>query len=186
MARSIVCADALACNQVDGGRGIDLAMVASLIMRTMTLPLPEPAMTSLRPLALAALFCITPLAALAEMPRTAAPAGAQVYFIEPADGATVGQTFTVKFGLKGMGVAPAGVDMPATGHHHLLVDGTELPAMDMPLPMTDQVRHFGKGQTETELTLPPGQHSLRLLFADKNHVPFDPPVISEPISITVE
>lgn len=143
-------------------------------------------MTSLRPLALAALFCTTPLAALAEMPRTATPAGAQVYFIEPADGATVGQTFTVKFGLRGMGVAPAGVDMPATGHHHLLVDGTELPAMDMPLPMTDQVRHFGKGQTETEVTLSPGTHTLQLLVGDKNHVPLDPPVISKKIEITVK
>lgn len=143
-------------------------------------------MTALRPFALATLFCISPLAALAEMPRTAAPAGAEVYFIEPADGATVGQTFTVKFGLKGMGVAPAGVDLPATGHHHLLVDGTQLPAMDMPLPTTDQVRHFGKGQTETEVTLPPGKHSLQLLVGDKNHVPLDPPVISKKIEITVK
>lgn len=143
-------------------------------------------MPALRPLALATLFCITPLAALAEMPRSPAPAGAAVYFIEPADGATVGQTFTVKFGLRGMGVAPAGVDLPATGHHHLLVDNAEPPAMNLPLPASEQVRHFGKGQTETEITLPPGQHSLQLLVGDKNHVPFDPPVISEKISITVK
>ncbi|MEK1905575.1 MAG: DUF4399 domain-containing protein [Pseudomonas sp.] len=143
-------------------------------------------MTAFRPLALAALFCITPLVALAEMPRTAAPAGAEVYFIEPADGATVSQTFTVKFGLKGMGVAPAGVDMPATGHHHLLIDGSVLPAMDAPLPMTDQLRHFGKGQTETEVTLQPGKHTLQLLVGDKNHVPLDPPVVSKKIEITVK
>ncbi|MEX6501991.1 DUF4399 domain-containing protein [Pseudomonas sp. 25A3E] len=120
------------------------------------------------------------------MPRTPAPEGAQVYFIEPADGASVGQSFTVKFGLKGMGVAPAGTDAPATGHHHLLVDVAELPAMDMPLPATDNIRHFGKGQTETELSLAPGQHSLQLLVGDKNHVPFDPPVMSQKISITVQ
>lgn len=140
----------------------------------------------LRPLGLAALLYTSVCAAAAEMPRTPAPDGAQVYFIEPADGATVGQTFSVKFGLKGMGVAPAGVDFPATGHHHLLVDVSNMPLMDTTLPMSEQVRHFGKGQTETEITLPPGQHSLRLLFADKNHVPFDPPVISAPITITVE
>lgn len=125
-------------------------------------------------------------AASAEVPRTAAPEGAQVYFIEPANQAVVGQTFSVKFGLKGMGVAPAGVDMPATGHHHLLVDGAELPALDQPLPATEQIRHFGKGQTETQLTLPPGSHSLQLLLGDKNHVPLNPPLLSEKISITVK
>jgi hypothetical protein len=124
--------------------------------------------------------------AWAEMPRTSAPADAAVYFIEPADGATVGQTFTVKFGLKGMGVAPAGVDVPQTGHHHLLIDLKQPPAMDQPLPMNDNVRHFGKGQTETELTLAPGKHTLQLLVGDKNHVPLDPPVISKTISVTVK
>ena len=97
----------------------------------------------------------------ADLPRTKAPEGAKVYFITPADGATVDKTFTVKFGLKGMGVAPAGVDMPDTGHHHLLVDLKEQPAMNLPLPMTDNIRHFGKGQTETEITLPPGKHTLQ-------------------------
>ncbi|CAD5106367.1 DUF4399 domain-containing protein [Zestomonas carbonaria] len=122
----------------------------------------------------------------AEVPRTPSPEGAQVYFIEPADGAVVSQTFTVKFGLKGMGVAPAGVDVPETGHHHLLVDVQELPAMNMPLPTTDAVRHFGKGQTETQVTLAPGKHTLQLLVGDKNHVPLDPPVISEKITVTVK
>ena len=122
----------------------------------------------------------------AQTPRSAAPAGAQLYFIEPSDGATVGQTFTVKFGLAGMGVAPAGVDLPETGHHHLLVDVEQLPAMDQPLPTSDQVRHFGKGQTETRISLPAGRHSLQLLLGDKNHVPLDSPVISEKISVTVE
>ncbi|MBU0808657.1 MAG: DUF4399 domain-containing protein [Gammaproteobacteria bacterium] len=124
--------------------------------------------------------------AWAEMPRSAAPEDAAVYFIEPADGATVDQTFTVKFGLKGMGVAPAGVDVPHTGHHHLLVDLKQAPALDQPLPMTDNVRHFGKGQTETELTLAPGKHTLQLLVGDKNHVPLNPSVMSETISVTVK
>ncbi|WP_027896542.1 DUF4399 domain-containing protein [Zestomonas thermotolerans] len=122
----------------------------------------------------------------AEVPRASAPAGAQVYFIEPADGAEVDQTFTVKFGLKGMGVAPAGVDVPDTGHHHLLIDVDQMPALDQPLPTSDAVRHFGKGQTETEVTLTPGKHTLQLVVGDKNHVPFDPPVVSEKITVTVK
>jgi hypothetical protein len=122
----------------------------------------------------------------ADSARTPAPAQAQVYFIEPLDGAVVGQTFSVKFGLKGMGVAPAGVDVPDTGHHHLLVDATTLPVMDQPLPVSEQVRHFGKGQTETQLTLAPGPHSLQLLVGDKNHVPLDPPVLSQKITVTVK
>ncbi|MCY1428632.1 hypothetical protein D9M71_445220 [compost metagenome] len=137
-------------------------------------------------LSLGALLLGAATATLAAIPRTSAPEGAQVYFIEPADGATVGQTFTVKFGLKGMGVAPAGVDAPATGHHHLLIDQDEQPAMNLPLPMTDGIRHFGKGQTETQLTLPPGKHSLQLLVGDKNHVPLDAPVISKEITVTVQ
>lgn len=138
------------------------------------------------PLGLAVLLSAFSAAALADMPRTPAPEGAKVYFIEPANGATVDKTFTVKFGLKGMGVAPAGVDAPATGHHHLLIDLDQEPAMNMPLPMTDNLKHFGKGQTETEVTLPPGKHTLQLLVGDKNHVPLDPPVISEKITVTVK
>jgi len=124
--------------------------------------------------------------ALAETPRTPAPQGASVYFIEPADGASVTGTINVRFGLKGMGVAPAGTDVPDTGHHHLLVDVVELPGLDAPLPATDNIRHFGKGQTETELSLPPGQHTLQLLLGDQNHIPHQPPVLSEKITITVK
>lgn len=130
--------------------------------------------------------CALAAPAMADTPRTPAPKGAKVYFIAPQDGATVDKTFTVKFGLKGMGVAPAGSEAPATGHHHLLVDVAELPALDKPLPASDNVRHFGKGQTETEVTLPPGKHTLQLLVGDKNHVPFDPPVISEKITVNVK
>jgi hypothetical protein len=109
-----------------------------------------------------------------------------VYFIEPADGASVAGPVTVRFGLKGMGVAPAGTDAPDTGHHHLLVDVAELPGLDAPLPATDNIRHFGKGQTETEISLPAGKHTLQLLLGDQNHVPHQPPVLSEKITITVK
>ncbi|MFC5694961.1 DUF4399 domain-containing protein [Pseudomonas sp. GCM10022186] len=143
-------------------------------------------MRTLSLLSLGALLFGAATATLAAIPRTPAPEGAQVYFIEPADGATVGHTSTIKFGLKGMGVAPAGVDMPATGHHHLLINLDQQPAMDRPLPMTDSIRHFGKGQTETEVTLPPGKYTLQLLVGDKNHVPLDPPVVSDQITITVK
>ena len=111
--------------------------------------------------------------------------GAKVYFIEPQDGATVSQTFTVKFGLSGMGVAPAGVDRKHTGHHHVLINMDELPEMGQPLPATENIIHFGGGQTEAELTLPPGKHTLQLLLGNHIHVPHDQPVISDKISITV-
>ncbi|HEX7036775.1 MAG TPA: DUF4399 domain-containing protein [Pseudomonadales bacterium] len=123
--------------------------------------------------------------ASAETPRSPSPAGAAAYFIAPQDGDVVPPTFTVKFGLRGMGVAPAGVDQPHTGHHHLLIDLDEEPALDQPLPTTEQVRHFGAGQTETELTLPPGRHTLQLMLGNYLHVPHDPPVRSEVITITV-
>lgn len=111
---------------------------------------------------------------------------ARVYFISPANGESVQSPVTVRFGLSGMGVAPAGVDKPGTGHHHLLIDVDGLPAMDQPIPNDGQHRHFGAGQTETELELPPGEHTLRLIFADHNHVPHDPPVVSDPIRIKVK
>jgi hypothetical protein len=118
--------------------------------------------------------------------RTPSVAGANVYFISPKAGETVGATFTVRFGLKGMGVAPAGINLDKTGHHHLLVDAAALPAMDAPIPADDTHRHFGGGQTEVDLTLKPGQHTLQLLLADYLHVPHDPPVMSESITITVK
>jgi len=120
------------------------------------------------------------------LPRTDAPEGAKLYFIEPQNGAQVEQTFTVKFGLAGMGVAPAGVDFPATGHHHLLIDTEKLPDMTQPIAFTEESLHFGGGQTEAQITLKPGKHSLQLLLGDKNHIPFNPPVISERIEVTVK
>lgn len=115
-----------------------------------------------------------------------APEGAQVYFIGLEDGAKVPQTFTVKFGLSGMGVAPAGVNVDNTGHHHLLIDLEELPDLTKPLPANDNVRHFGKGQTETTITLAPGKHTLQLLLGNYVHVPHDEPVMSEKITVIVE
>jgi hypothetical protein len=115
-----------------------------------------------------------------------APPGASVYFISPADGATVPKKFTVKFGLKGMSIAPAGTDEPNSGHHHLVIDLATLPDMTRPLPSNEHIMHFGKGQTETELTLPPGKHTLQLVFANYQHIPHSPPIVSKPITITVE
>ncbi|WP_114238397.1 DUF4399 domain-containing protein [Dyella sp. C9] len=120
------------------------------------------------------------------LPVTKAPAGAEVYIISPQDGATVGQDVTVQFGLKGMGVAPAGVKKEGTGHHHLLVDVTDLPAAGQPIPKDEHHLHFGNGQTETTLKLAPGKHTLQLELADENHIPFDPPIVSKKITVTVK
>lgn len=117
---------------------------------------------------------------------TPAPEGASVYFIEPTDGATVKNPVTVRFGLHGMGVAPAGVERPETGHHHLLIDLDALPPLDQPIPADAQHRHFGGGQTETTLELPPGRHTLQLLLGDAQHIQHQRPVASERITITVE
>jgi Domain of unknown function (DUF4399) len=118
--------------------------------------------------------------------RIAAPAGAEVYFIAPQNGAKLHSPVTIKFGLKGMGIAPAGIKFDNTGHHHLLIDTdvSEL-KLDAPMPATDKIVHFGKGQTETTLTLTPGKHTLQLVFADYLHQSFDPPLTSKKITITV-
>lgn len=113
------------------------------------------------------------------------PSKVRLYFISPQDGETVSSPFTVRFGLSGMGVAPAGVEKENTGHHHLLID-TDLPKMDEPIPSDAKHLHFGGGQTETNLTLPPGQHTLQLLLGNWTHVPFNPPVVSEKITVTVK
>lgn len=135
---------------------------------------------ALRSLTLAAL--LAPLLALA---RTPAPPDAEAYFISPTDGQRLTNPITVRFGLKGIGVAPAGTQKDATGHHHLLID-TDLPPLDQPVPTDDHHKHFGAGQTETVITLPPGTHTLQLLLGDFAHMPHDPPVMSPRITITVE
>lgn len=122
------------------------------------------------------------------MPKTKSPEGAKAYIISPKNGATVTSPFTVEFGLKGMGVAPAGVTNANTGHHHLLIDVDKMPDLNAPLPTNDpdHIKHFGGGQTETELTLPAGKHTLQLIEGDAIHMPHDKPVTSEKITITVK
>ena len=137
-------------------------------------------------LALTGLVGIVMAADAPALPTAKAPSDAAVYIISPSDGASVGQQFTVRFGLKGMGVAPAGVAKEHTGHHHLLVDVKELPTASQPIPKDDNHLHFGGGQTETTLKLKPGTHTLQLELGDENHVPFDPPLVSKRITIHVK
>lgn len=118
--------------------------------------------------------------------RTSAPADAEVTLLSPKDGATVSSPVRVEFGVEGMDIAKAGTDEPNTGHHHLLVDLDKLPSMDAPLPSTENVIHFGGGQTSTNLELEPGEHTLQLLLGDYQHIPHQPPVMSEKLTITVE
>ena len=118
-------------------------------------------------------------------PKMSSPKGAKVYIIYPKDGKTVKKKFPVKFGVKKMGVAPAGIKFPNTGHHHLIIDGAKYD-MKLPLPMSDTIKHFGAGQTETLLELKPGKHTLKLVFADHLHRIHEPAVISDEITITVK
>jgi len=113
------------------------------------------------------------------------PEGAKVYIISPANGASLSSPVKVQFGLSGMGVAPAGIDKVNTGHHHLLID-TGLPSMDNPIPSDSLHKHFGGGQTEVMLELKPGKHTLQLLLGDNGHIPHNPPVVSEKITIMVK
>lgn len=126
--------------------------------------------------------------AVAHAGETPSPPGAQVYIIGLADGAAVASPFTVRFGLSGMGVAPAGVDKPNTGHHHLIVnaDAPSGEDLDYSIPADENYIHFGGGQTETTLDLPAGRHTLQLMLGDMNHIPHNPPVKSEKITITVK
>lgn len=119
--------------------------------------------------------------------QTASPANASVYIISPSDGATVTSPIKVQFGLAGMGVAPAGVEKANTGHHHLIIDaklsGDQLKDA---IPADATHVHFGAGQTETTVTLPPGTHTLQLVLGDHNHIPHNPPVMSKVVTITVK
>ncbi len=119
------------------------------------------------------------------LPRTASPAGARVYIVSPANGATVKSPVTIVFGLAGMGIAPAGVQVENTGHHHLLIDTAIPKDTGVPLPNNDNIRHFGKGQTEASIELKPGKHTLQLVLGDHLHIPFNPVVASQQITITV-
>jgi len=117
---------------------------------------------------------------------TPALKGARVYFISPADGEVVTSPVRVRFGLSGMGVAPAGTDRKHTGHHHLLIDLDELPPLHRPLPSDAHHKHFGGGQTEAEIDLTPGKHTLQLLLGDGNHIPHEPALVSKKITIEVK
>jgi hypothetical protein len=116
--------------------------------------------------------------------RHPSPKNAKVYFVFPTNGSYISRTPVIRFGLIGMGVAPAGVEKANTGHHHLLID-TALPPMDQPIPSDFNHLHFGTGQTEAQVTLPLGVHTLQLLLGDENHIPHEPPIYSSPIKVTV-
>ncbi|AGK57407.1 hypothetical protein HYPDE_28638 [Hyphomicrobium denitrificans 1NES1] len=134
----------------------------------------------------AAIFALAfPVVALADGERTPAPAGAKVFIIEPADGATVTSPVTVKFGAEGIEIIPAGTDKANSGHHHLLID-TPVPDLNSTIPKDEHHVHYGKGQTEATVELTPGKHTLQLLLGDKNHVPTDPPVESPVVTVTVQ
>lgn len=116
---------------------------------------------------------------------TPAPADAQVYFLWPKNGTTIkGGKFWARFGLRNMGVAPAGTEKANTGHHHLIID-TDLPDFDLEIPADRNHVHYGKGYSEGRVELPPGRHTLQLLFADHDHIPHNPPLYSEKITIIV-
>ena len=118
--------------------------------------------------------------------RTPAPKDAYLYIGWPNEGEVLpaGRPFRVWFGLRNMGVAPKGVDTPATGHHHLIIDA-DLPPLDQPIPSDRNYLHFGAGQTETMIELPPGKHTLQLIMGDENHIPHDPPIYSKKRTIFV-
>jgi hypothetical protein len=131
---------------------------------------------------LSGLIATCAVAAAQNSPTPSAP-GAEVYFVDIKDGDSVPTKVRIHFGLKNMGVAPAGSDRPNSGHHHLIVD-SDLPPLNQPIPNDPRHLHFGAGQTEAEITLSPGPHTLQLLFGDKDHIPHTPPVMSQRIHVT--
>ena len=135
-------------------------------------------------LAAALLTGLLPVAAYSQ--RTPAPADAFLYIIWPPDGTTVKGAFWCRFGLRNMGVTHAGSNAPNSGHHHLLIDENEPLDPNEPIPQDKTHLHFGAGQTEALVELPPGKHTLQLVRGDAKHYPFNPPVISTKITITVK
>ena len=131
---------------------------------------------------LLSVFFLMPLSAVE---KSSSPDKVMLYIISPQDGDTVSSPVKVIFGLNGMGVAPAGIKMKNTGHHHLLIDLAQLPDINLPIPSDDHHRHFGKGQTEALIELEKGEHTLQLILGDHMHVPHEPPIISKKIRIKV-
>ena len=117
---------------------------------------------------------------------TPAPKGAEVSIVSPEDGATIPQTVVVKFAVENIALAPAGDTTKNTGHHHVLIDVDQLPAAGTPIPKDANHLHFGGAQTQAEITLTPGEHTLQLELGDSNHMPFDPPIVSEKITVNVK
>jgi hypothetical protein len=146
----------------------------------------------MRTLAIAALLfaAATGVAVAADAPADNYwPAGARIYIISPKSGAKVTSPVTIKFGHKGLGIAPAGDKTPNTGHFHLLIDQALPSDLSVPLPATDNILHYGKGQTEVTLDaskLPAGKHTLQLVMGDGSHIPHSPALVSRKITITVE
>ena len=116
---------------------------------------------------------------------TPSPSNASVYFLYPADEESISGKVKVRFGLENFGVAPAGIQIENTGHHHLIIDA-DLPSLNLPIPANDNYVHFGKGQTEVELELSKGTHTLQLLLGDFRHIPHDPPIYSKRIEVYVD
>ena len=110
----------------------------------------------------------------------------RIFFTNLSDGESVTSPVTVRFGIKGMSIVPAGINKPMSGHHHLLINLENLPDMTKPIPADKNHLHFGKGQTETIIELPKGKHSLQLLLGNYIHVPHEVPLLSEKIEIIVE
>ena len=158
--------------------GIPLALVCSVGLVACGDQAPEPEPAAPEPAA------AEPAAAPPAPLRTPAPENAVLYFIAPTDGDEVTNPVNIVFGLSGAGVAPAGIVFPDTGHHHMLVD-TGMPPEDIPIPEDANHLHFGLGQSEAMVELPPGEHALQLLLGDHLHIPHDPPVASEVITVTV-
>jgi len=131
---------------------------------------------------LLSVFFLIPLNAVE---KSSSPEKAMLYIISPLDGDTVSSPVKVIFGLNGMGVAPAGIKMKNTGHHHLLIDLDQLPDINLPIPSDDHHKHFGKGQTEALIELDKGEHTLQLILGDHMHIPHEPPIISKKIRIKV-
>ena len=131
---------------------------------------------------LLSVFFLMPISAVE---KSSAPGRAMLYIISPQDGDTVSSPVKVIFGLNGMGIAPAGIKMKNTGHHHLLIDLAQLPDLNIPIPSDEHHKHFGKGQTEALIELDKGEHTLQLILGDHMHVPHEPPIISKKIRIKV-